>query len=110
MDIYHTKKQPENMPRSCSYLLLKTLFYFISQCTSAPYFESGLCTSAPYFESGLCKLDKKLDNCNITIIWPRDRPFNESNYEVCKYKTLGYTELFSFYIERPSYKFKELEN
>ena len=41
MDIYHTKKQTENIPRSCSYLLLKTLFYFISQCTSAPYLESG---------------------------------------------------------------------
>ena len=57
MRIYLTKKQTENIPRSCSYLLLKTLFYFISQCTSAPYLESGL-----------CKLDKKLDNCNFTII------------------------------------------
>ena len=27
MDIYHTKKQSENIPPSCSYLLLKTLFY-----------------------------------------------------------------------------------
>ena len=26
-----------------SYLLLKTLFYFISQCTSEPYLEGGLC-------------------------------------------------------------------
>ena len=43
MDIYHTKKQIENISRSCSYLLLKTLFYFISQCISAPYLESGLC-------------------------------------------------------------------
>ena len=32
MDIYHKKKQTKNNPRSCSYLLLKTLFYFISQC------------------------------------------------------------------------------
>ena len=31
MDIYHTKKQTQNIPRPCSYLLLKTLFYFISQ-------------------------------------------------------------------------------
>ena len=46
MDNYHTKKQTENIPRSCSYLLLKTLFYFISQCTSAPYLESGLCKLA----------------------------------------------------------------
>ena len=91
MDIYHTKKQTENIPRSCSYLLLKALFYFISQCTSAPYLESGL-----------CKLDKKLDNCNFTIIKPRNILFNESNYEVCKYKTLGYTELFSLHIEPPS--------
>ena len=92
MDIYHTKKQTENIPRSCSYLLLKTLFYFISQCTSEPYLESGL-----------CKLDKKLDNCNFTFISPRNRVFNESNYEVCKYRTFGYTGLFSLHIERPSY-------
>ena len=46
MDIYYTKKQTENIPRSCSYLLLKTLFYFISQCTSVPYLESGLCKGA----------------------------------------------------------------
>ena len=57
MDIYHKKKQAENIPRSCSYLLLKTLFYFISQYTSEPYLESGL-----------CKLGKKLDNCNFTFI------------------------------------------
>ena len=92
MDIYHTKKQTENIPRSCSYLLLETLFYFISQCTSAPYLESDL-----------CKIDKELGNCIFTIILPRNRPFNESNYGVCKYKTLEYTELFSLYIERPSY-------
>ena len=43
MDIYHTKKQAANIPRPCSYLLLKILFYmyFISQCTSVPYLESG---------------------------------------------------------------------
>ena len=28
--------------------------------------------------------------------------FNESNFEACKYKTLGYTELFSLHLERPS--------
>ena len=78
MDIYHTKKQTENILRSCSYLLLKTLFYFISQCTSAPYLESGL-----------HKFDKELNNCSFTFIYPRNSPFDESNYEVCKYKTLG---------------------
>ena len=57
MDIYHAKKQTETIPRSCSYLLSKTLFYFVSQCTSAHYLESGL-----------CKLDKELDNCNFTFI------------------------------------------
>ena len=57
MDIYHTKKQTENIPRSWSYLILKTEFYFISQCTSDPYPGSSL-----------CKLDKKLDNCNFTFI------------------------------------------
>ena len=57
MGIYHTNKQTEKIPRSCCYLLLKTLFYFISQCTSVPYFESGL-----------CKLEKELNNCNITLI------------------------------------------
>ena len=54
MDIYHTKRQTENIPQSCSYLLLKTLFYFIAQCTSEPYLES--------------KLVKELDNCNFTCI------------------------------------------
>ena len=92
MDIYHTKNQTENISRSCSYLLLKTLFYFISQCTSAPYLESGL-----------CKLDQELDNCTFSLILPRNRPFNECNYGVCKYKTFGYTGLFSLHIERPSY-------
>ena len=92
MDIYHTKKQAENSPRSCSYLLLKTLFYFMSQCTSVPYFQRGL-----------CKLDKELDNCNFTFIKKRNRPFKESNYKVCKYNTLGYTGLFSLHIEPPSY-------
>ena len=57
MGIYHMKKQTENIPRSCSYLLLKTLLYFISQCTSVPFLESGL-----------CKLDKELDNCNFIFI------------------------------------------
>ena len=92
MDIYHTKKQTENFSCSCSYLLLKTLFSFISQCTSVPYLESGL-----------CKLGKELDNCNFTFIKPRNRSFNKSNYEVCKYKTLGYTGLFSLHIEPSSY-------
>ena len=55
MNSYHTKKQTENIPHLCSYLLLKT-FYFISQCASASYLESGLCT-----------LDKELDNCNFTL-------------------------------------------
>ena len=57
MDIFYTKKQTEKIPRSCSYPLLKTLFNFTLQCTSAPYLESSL-----------CKLDKKLENCNFTII------------------------------------------
>ena len=92
MDIYHTKKQTENIPCSCSYLLLKTLFKFISQCTLVPYLESGL-----------CKFDNELDNCNFAFLLPRNRPFNESNYEVCKYKTVGYTGPVSLHIERPSY-------
>ena len=57
MDINHTQKQTEKIPRSCNYLLLKTLFYFISQCTSVPYLEKGL-----------CKLGNELDNCNLTFI------------------------------------------
>ena len=56
MGIYHTKKQTENIPHSCSYLLLKTLFYFISQCTSVPYLDIGL-----------CKLDKEPVNCNLHL-------------------------------------------
>ena len=57
MDVYHTKKQTENISRSCSYLLLKILVYFISQCISIPYLESGL-----------CNLGKELDKCNFTFI------------------------------------------
>ena len=34
----------------------ENIFYFISQCTSAPYLESGL-----------CKLENELDNCNFTF-------------------------------------------
>ena len=64
MDIYHTKKQTENIPRSCSYLLLKTLFYFISQYTSAQYLESGL-----------CKLDNELDNRNFTFFLAQKQIF-----------------------------------
>ena len=82
MDIYHTKKQTENIPRACSYLLLKTLFYFTLQCTPVPYLENDS-----------CKLDKELDHYNFTFI--------ESNYEVCEYET--YTGLFSLHMERPSY-------
>ena len=61
MDTYHTKKRTENIPRSCSYLLFKTLFNFISQCTSVPYLESGF-----------CKLDKKLDNCNFLHLFTQE--------------------------------------
>ena len=57
INIYHTKNQTENIPSSCSYLLYKILFHFISQCTSVHYLESGL-----------CKLVKELDNCNFTFI------------------------------------------
>ena len=56
MDINHTKKQTENIPRSCSSLLLKTLFYIISQCTSEPYLESGLCKLDKQFYSYLAKM------------------------------------------------------
>ena len=31
----------------------------------------------------------------------RNRPFNESNYEVCKYKTFGFTGLFSLQCNEP---------
>ena len=43
IDINHTKNQAKNILSSCSFLLLKTLFYFILQCISVPYLESGLC-------------------------------------------------------------------
>ena len=69
IDIYQTKKQTKNIPSSCSYLLLKTLFHFILQCTSVPYFEGCL-----------CKLVKELDNCNFTFAKPRNRPFKKSNH------------------------------
>ena len=61
MDTYHTKKQTENIPRSCSYLFLKTLFYCKLHCTSVPYLESSL-----------CKLDKKLDNYNFLHLFSQE--------------------------------------
>ena len=36
IDIQHTKRKAENILSSCSLLVLKTLFYFISQCISVP--------------------------------------------------------------------------
>ena len=54
-DIYHTKKQTEIIPRSCSNLLENTVLFYI-----AVYSE-------PYLESGSCKLDKELDNCNFYL-------------------------------------------
>ena len=85
------KKQTENITSSCTYLLLKALFHFKSQCTSVPYLESSL-----------CKLVKKMDNCNFTFAKLRDRPFNGTYHKVCKYKTFRFTGLFSLHIERPS--------
>ena len=39
MDIYHAKKQTENIPRSCSYLLLKTLFISYRSVLQYPILE-----------------------------------------------------------------------
>ena len=64
MDIYHMKKKTENIPRSCSYLPLKTLFNFISQWTSGPYLVSGL-----------RKLDKELDNWNFYYYLAKKQTF-----------------------------------
>ena len=41
--------------------VLKSVFHFILQCTLVPYLENGL-----------CKLVKQLDNCNFTLIYPRN--------------------------------------
>ena len=82
MDIYQTKKQTENIPCSCSYWLLKTVFYFISQCTLVLYLESGL-----------CKSDKELDNSNLQV-------FSQETVLLIKviikrvHIKLGYTGLF----------------
>ena len=56
LDIHHTKKQAVHILSSCSFLFLKTLFHFISQCILAPYLESGL-----------SQLRKELDNCNFQL-------------------------------------------
>ena len=83
--LYHisgAKKQINIIPSSCSYLLLKTPFYLISQSTFVLYLDSGL-----------CQLVKELDNCNFTFAKPRNRPLSESNY-----KTFVCTGLFSLHI------------
>ena len=61
INIDHTKKQTEDIPIACSYLLFKILFHFMLKCTSVPYLESDL-----------CKLVKELDNSfrNFTFIKP----------------------------------------
>ena len=94
MDIYHRKKQTENISRSCSYLLLKTLLYFISQCTSVPYLESDL-----------CKFNKiRSWTTAILHLFSKERDLSMKVTMKCViYKTLGYTGLFSLHIERPSY-------
>ena len=56
IDIHHTKKQGVNVLSSRSFLFLKAVFYFISQCITVPYIESGL-----------CELGKGLDNFNLTM-------------------------------------------
>ena len=60
------------MHSSCSVLSLKTLFHFISQKISIPYFERGV-----------CKFGKKLDNCNFIIsffVYKFKRDFGKSTF------------------------------
>ena len=91
MDIYHTKKQTENTPGSCSYLLLKTLFNFISQCTSAPYLESGL-----------CKFAKELDNCNFTFILAKEKDlFIKVTLKCVNIKLLDILGCFHYILNAP---------
>ena len=41
-NIHRMKNQAENMFTSCSFLLLKTPFHFISHCISEPYLEKQM--------------------------------------------------------------------
>ena len=77
MDIYYTKKQTENISGSCSYLLLKTLFYFISQCTSIPILKvacvnkikSWTTASLHLFSQETYLLMKVIMNCVNIKLW-----------------------------------------
>ena len=91
MGIYHMKKQTKNIPRSCSYLLLKTLFYFISQCTSVPFLENGLCKLDMSWTTAILYLFSQETYLLIKVIMK------------CVNIKLGYTGRFSLHIERPSY-------
>ena len=53
---HHTKNQTEITLSSCSILILKRLFKFIS--------EDSL---VPYLKRGMCKDGTKLDNCDFTL-------------------------------------------
>ena len=75
IDIHHTKNQTEITLSSCSILVLKSLFKFISQCNLVPYLESSM-----------CKDGTELDNCDSTVPKPRYRSFWECNCKAYKYK------------------------
>ena len=64
IDIHHTKNQTEITLRSCSILVLKSLFKFMSQCNLVPHLESSM-----------CKGGTELDNCDSTVPKPRYRSF-----------------------------------
>ena len=56
-DIDYTKRQAENTLSSCSYLNLKTLLKFVSQCSLVPYLESRL-----------CNVGNGLDFCDFAVV------------------------------------------
>ena len=56
IDIHQTKNQTEVSLSSCSTLVLKLMFKFIS-----------LCSLVPYLESDMCKDGNELDNCDFIV-------------------------------------------
>ena len=55
--IHHTNRQTENRFSSCSILILKTLFKFVSQCNLVPFLQSRL-----------CNVRNELDNCDFAVV------------------------------------------
>ena len=57
MCIHHTGRQTETTLSSYSFLNLKTLLKFVSQCNLVPFLEIGF-----------CNVQNELDSCDFAVV------------------------------------------